>query len=50
MDENWVRSIREQCIAAGVSFFYKQRLENGRKVSLPRLDGVQWALFPEVTK
>jgi protein gp37 len=50
MDENWVRSIREQCIAAGVSFFYKQRLDGGRKVSMPRLDGVQWAQFPEVTK
>lgn len=48
MDENWVRSIRDQCEAGGVPFFYKQRIENGRKVELPMLDGRQWAEFPEV--
>ena len=47
MDENWVRSIRDQCVAASTSFFYKQRLENGHKISLPLLDGQQWAQFPE---
>jgi protein gp37 len=47
MDENWVRSIRDQCVAASTSFFYKQRLENGHKISLPILDGRQWAEFPE---
>lgn len=47
MDEGWVRSMRDQCAAAGVPFFYKQRLnEKGRKVSLPVLDGVQHAAFP----
>jgi len=48
MREDWVRSLRDQCTAAGVKFFYKQRLERGRKVSLPVLDGRQWAEFPEV--
>ena len=47
MDENWVRSIRDQCVDTDVPFFYKQRLENGHKVSLPLLDGQQWAQFPE---
>lgn len=47
MDEAWVRSLRDQCVAAGVSFFFKQKLESGRKVSLPMLDGRQWAQFPE---
>jgi protein gp37 len=46
MDEAWVRSLRDQCAAAKVSFFYKQRLEAGRKVSLPVLDGRQWSEFP----
>lgn len=48
MDENWVRSIREQCVAAGVRFFFKQRLADGKKVSMPELDGKVWAEFPEV--
>jgi protein gp37 len=47
MNEDWIRSLRDQCSAAGVPFFYKQRLdERGRKVSLPMLDGRQWAEFP----
>ena len=46
MDERWVRSVRDQCAEVGVPFFYKQRLEGGRKVSLPLLDGVQHANFP----
>ena len=46
MREDWVRSIRDQCVAQGVAFFYKQRLEGGRKVSLPMLDGRQWAEMP----
>jgi protein gp37 len=46
MDEAWVRSVRDQCAAAGVPFFYKQRVEAGRKVSLPVLDGRQHAEWP----
>ena len=46
MREDWVRSIRDQAIAQGVKMFYKQRLEGGRKVSLPMLDGRQWAEMP----
>ena len=47
MEEDWVRSSRDQCIAAKVPFFYKQRLdEKRRKVSLPVLDGRQWAEVP----
>jgi protein gp37 len=46
MQEDWVRSLRDQCAAAGVKFFYKQRVEGGRKVSLPLLDGAQHAEFP----
>ena len=47
MHEDWVRSIRDQCVAARVPFFYKQKLdEKRRKVSLPVLDGRQWAEVP----
>lgn len=46
MSDAWVRSLRDQCATAGVSFFYKQRVENGRKVSLPVLDGVSHSEFP----
>lgn len=47
MHEDWVRSLRDQCASADVKFFYKQRIERGRKVSLPVLDGAQHAEFPE---
>lgn len=49
MDEGWVRLLRDECTAAGVAFFYKQKLdERGRKVGLPVLDGQQWAEMPNV--
>lgn len=49
MQDDWARSLRDQCVAAGVKFFLKQKLdERGRKVSLPILDGRQWAEMPEV--
>ena len=47
MDEDWVRDLRDQCVAAGIPYFYKQRLENGKKVSMPELDGQVWDQFPE---
>lgn len=43
---DWVRAIRDQCGAAGVPFFWKQHVVNGRKISLPELDGRSWAEFP----
>ncbi len=49
MRDDWVRSIRDQAKAAGCAFFYKQKLsEDGRKISLPILDGQQWAEMPVV--
>lgn len=48
MDEAWVRALRDQCVAAGVPFYYKQRLdERGRKVSLPVFDGRTWDELPK---
>ena len=49
MNEDWVRSIRDQCQAHGVPFFYKQRIERGRKVSLPVLDGRSWTMRPRAS-
>lgn len=46
-DLEWVRSLRDQCISAGVPFFWKQHAINGRKVSLPELDGRLWDEYPE---
>lgn len=48
MREDWVRSIRDQAKAQGCAFFYKQRIDGGKKVSLPMLDGRQWAEAPSL--
>jgi protein gp37 len=48
MNEDWVRSLRDQCQAAVVLFFYKQRTEGGKKVSLPELDGRVWNEYPQM--
>lgn len=47
MREEWVRDLRDQCVAADVPFFYKQRAERGRKVSMPTLDGRSWGQQPD---
>ncbi|MBV9690990.1 MAG: phage Gp37/Gp68 family protein [Ktedonobacteraceae bacterium] len=46
MDEQWVRSLRDQATAAGCAFFYKQTAHRGRKLPLPLLDGQRWQQFP----
>ncbi len=46
MDDNWVRSLRDQCQARRVPFFFKQRAHQGRKEVHPILDGREWAEFP----
>jgi protein gp37 len=45
-DDDWVRSLRDQCIAAGVKFFNKQATVKGKKVPLPLLDGRTWEEMP----
>lgn len=50
MDEDWVRAMRDQCVARGISFFYKQRIDDGAKVELPLLDGYRWSEIPEVQR
>jgi protein gp37 len=46
MSEDWVRHLRDQCKAAGTAFFYKQRMDRGRKVAMPELDGRTWCEYP----
>jgi protein gp37 len=46
---DWVRGLRDQCIASGVPFFFKQDARNGRKIPLPVLDGRQWREFPRLS-
>ena len=58
MREDWVRTVRDDCARTGVSFFYKQRIDEdsgsgSRKVALPVLDGrqhVEWPTPPPVKK
>jgi protein gp37 len=42
-----VRSLRDQCVAAGVPFFFKQIGGVNPKANGHMLDGVEWHEFPE---
>ena len=44
--EDWVRSIRDQCADAGVSFFFKQWGGTNKKISGRMLDNRTWDDFP----
>jgi protein gp37 len=51
----WARGIRDQCIDAGIPFFFKQWGEwangvvnIGKKAAGCLLDGVEWKQFPQV--
>ena len=47
MDEAWARSMRDQCHDNDARFFYKQKMDaNGKKVSMPRIDGKRYAEVP----
>ena len=46
MEEDWVRSLRADCIETSTPFFYKQIVRAGKKEVMPPLDGVVWNQFP----
>lgn len=46
MFREWVWSIRDQCVAAGVPFFLKQMKVGGKLVKMPELDGCVWSQIP----
>lgn len=50
MKDEWVRSLRAQCEAAGVAFFLKQAERDGRVVAMPELDGHVHDAMPEVPR
>jgi protein gp37 len=47
MDPQWVRDIRDQCIACGVPFFFKQWGGLYRRRAGRTLDGRTWDQIPE---
>jgi protein gp37 len=47
MDPQWVRSIRDQCLSAGVEFFFKQWGGVHKKKAGRALDGRTWDQMPE---
>lgn len=47
-EKAWVRSIRDQCKAAGVAFFFKQWGGLRPKSGGRKLDGREWNQFPKV--
>jgi len=50
MHPDWVRSIRDQCQAAGVPFFFKQWGGKDKAAAGRMLDGRTWDEMPEVTR
>jgi len=48
MKEEWVLDIRDQCISAGVPFFFKQWGGINRKTNGCSLNGEKWDQMPEI--
>jgi len=48
MHPDWARSVRDQCQAAGVPFFFKQMVIDGKLVKMPEIDGKVWCEYPAV--
>jgi protein gp37 len=46
MDIEWARSLRDQAVEAGVNFFLKQMVVDGKLVKMPSLDGTIWDEIP----
>ena len=46
MDVDWARDIRDQCVTAGVKFFFKQYSGPDPKLLPHDLDGVIWHEMP----
>lgn len=50
MHPDWAKSLRDQCVAARVPFFFKQWGGRDKKSAGRVLDGKTWDEFPEVNK
>jgi protein gp37 len=49
MEHDWVRSVRDQCVASGVPFFFKQWGGRTPKANGRTLDGRTWDQMPALT-
>ncbi len=47
MEADWARSIRDQCVKAGVKFFFKQWSGRNVKAAGRELDGTKWDEMPK---
>ena len=47
MDREWVIDIRNQCVTAGVAFFFKQWGGRSPKIGGRLLEGREWSQFPK---
>lgn len=45
MHPDWARSLRDQCVAAGVPFFFKQWGEWGPEIHMPVKDSYRWPIY-----
>jgi protein gp37 len=50
IDRSWVRSIRDQCLTAGIPFMFKQWGGVRKKTAGCVLDGQEWKQFPVFTR
>ncbi len=48
MDLDWARSLRDQCVAANVAYFFKQVGGRTPKANGRLLDGREWSEYPNV--
>lgn len=48
MDEDWVRKMIDDAEQFGIPIVYKQKMVEGKKISLPLLDGKQYFQFPAI--
>lgn len=46
MQLDWVRAVRDKCVAAGTKFYFKQAMDSGKLIHLPTLDGLRWEEKP----
>lgn len=47
MDIQWVRDLKDQCVAANVPFFFKQKYIGNKKITMPMLDDQIWDQYPQ---
>ena len=50
IDPQWVRELRDACLASGTAFFFKQWGGRTPKAGGRELDGREWSEYPEVAR